>query len=217
MRINSLRDANYIFEGQRLSLVASASLDTRAPQPAAEPVAAQTGGEQVQAAPPAAVAASVEIDDYSVANDGTVRVIGAETLGHYADWLGLSAARLRQLNQLRYGEPLLLGRRLRLDFSLVAREQFEQRRREYHTRLQADYFEERRITGTQVHIVRRGESLWLIAQRYADLPIWLLQQYNPDSDLGDLRAGMQLVVPRVENSEPSLTGATGPGSAETTR
>jgi len=32
------------------------------------------------------------------------------------------------------------------------------------------------------------------------VPTWLLQQYNPDADLGDLRPGAQVVVPRVEES-----------------
>jgi hypothetical protein len=47
--------------------------------------------------------------------------------------------------------------------------------------------------------VRRGDALWTVTQRFAQLPIWLLQQYNPDVDLADLRPGTQIVMPRVEN------------------
>ena len=48
-------------------------------------------------------------------------------------------------------------------------------------------------------IVRRGDALWTVTQRFAQLPIWLLQQYNPDVDLADLRPGTQIVMPKVEN------------------
>ncbi|HEB90138.1 MAG TPA: LysM peptidoglycan-binding domain-containing protein, partial [Deltaproteobacteria bacterium] len=41
--------------------------------------------------------------DYTVASDGTILVQPNETLGHYAEWLGLRASRLRKINGLRYG------------------------------------------------------------------------------------------------------------------
>ena len=46
--------------------------------------------------------------------------------------------------------------------------------------------------------MRRGDSLWTMTQKFSNLPIWLLRQYNPDTDLSDLRAGTQVVMPRVE-------------------
>jgi LysM repeat protein len=137
--------------------------------------------------------------DYSIAKDNTIRVAAAETLGHYADWLHLSAARIRQLNKMKFAKPVLIGHRLKLDFGRVSREDFETKRREYHAELQATYFAEHRIIGTEVYIVRRGDALWTVTQRFAQLPIWLLQQYNPDVDLADLRPGTQIVMPRVEN------------------
>ena len=48
------------------------------------------------------------------------------------------------------------------------------------------------------YIVRRGDSLWTVTQRYARLPMWLIQQYNPDVDFSDMRAGLELTVPKVE-------------------
>ena len=95
--------------------------------------------------------------------------------------------------------PLVLGRRIRLDFDTVPRAAFEQRRREYHARLQAAYFASHRIAGTQVYIVRRGDSLWSITQRDVTLPVWLLQQYNPDLDFNDLHPGTQISLPQVED------------------
>ena len=47
-------------------------------------------------------------------------------------------------------------------------------------------------------MARRGDSLWSVTQR-GSLPVWLLQQYNPDVDFDDLRPGTQIVLPRVED------------------
>jgi membrane-bound lytic murein transglycosylase D len=46
--------------------------------------------------------------------------------------------------------------------------------------------------------VRPGESIWLLAQTRFNVPIWLLRQYNPDVDLGEVRPGTQLVIPHLE-------------------
>jgi membrane-bound lytic murein transglycosylase D len=136
--------------------------------------------------------------DYSVSKDDTIVVATAETLGHYADWLRVSANKLRQLNKLGYGKPVIVGRKVHLEFRRVTHEEFEQKRREYHQTLQASYFASHRIVGTEVYIARRGDSTWTITQRFAELPIWLIQQYNPDLDLADLHPGTQIVMPRVE-------------------
>ena len=92
-----------------------------------------------------------------------------------------------------------IGRRFKLNFARVSRAQFEQRRIEYHHRLQTEYFAAHRITGSDTYVARRGDSLWSVTQR-GSLPVWLLQQYNPDVDFDDLRPGTQIVLPRVEDA-----------------
>jgi hypothetical protein len=91
-----------------------------------------------------------------------------------------------------------MGRRLKLDFSKVSQAQFEVKRREFHEQLQAAFFANHRITGTQVYVARRGDSLWNVAQRNGSLPAWLVLHYNPDIDFGTLRAGLEIVIPKVE-------------------
>ena len=141
---------------------------------------------------------SADPTDYSVAHDDSIRVAAEETLGHYADWLGVSAQRLRDLNHMTMKKPVLVGHRLRLDFHKVSHDVFEQHRREYHQQLQAAYFAAHRISGTEIYIARPGDSLWTVTKRAKLVPEWLLVQYNPDVDFSELRAGMQIVIPRVE-------------------
>ena len=167
--------------------------------PASQPVSAAQAEALGPALGPAAdTEQSADPFDYSVAQDDTIRVAAEETLGHYADWLGVTSARLRELNHLKFHSPVLIGQRVRLDFSRVTREVFETLRHEYHRELQAAYFAGHRIVGTEIRIARPGDSVWTITQHRAQLPLWLLQQYNPDLDLTSLRAGTQIVMPRVE-------------------
>jgi membrane-bound lytic murein transglycosylase D len=225
MALNALRDQDHIYEGQRLLLAASPAEAAEAPAVAAsaaravaesraeshaadvaereaervQPVSeAQAVAQSANLVPGASAAATVDVTDYSVAADGSVRVAAAETIGHFADWLGIGASRLRALNGLHGGTPLVIGRRLKLDFRHVSSAQFEQRRRDYHQQLQAEYFATHRIVATEVYIARRGDSLWSLTKHDIGIPVWLLQQFNPDLDFGDLHPGAQIIVPRVE-------------------
>jgi membrane-bound lytic murein transglycosylase D len=136
--------------------------------------------------------------DYAVAGDDSIRVAAEETLGHYADWLGVSAQHVRDLNHMSIRKPVLVGHRLKLDFHKVSHDAFEQKRRDYHQQLQAAYFAEHRIGGTEIYIARAGDSLWTVTRRAKQLPEWLLVQYNPDVDFSELKPGTQIVIPRVE-------------------
>ncbi len=171
----------------------------RAAESAREPVSASQAEALSPALGPVSVSQGLaDSIDYQVRDDGSIRVEATETLGQYADWLQIPTQKLRNVNKLKARQPVLLGQKLKLDYSRVSREAFEQVRRDYHAKLQGEFFVQHRITGTEVYIVRRGDSLWTMTQKFSNLPIWLLRQYNPDTDLSDLRAGAQVVMPRVE-------------------
>ncbi|MBY0399279.1 LysM domain-containing protein, partial [Myxococcota bacterium] len=136
--------------------------------------------------------------DYSIADDRTILVQPNETLGHYAEWLGVRASRLRQLNGLRYGEPVVLHQKIRLDFANVPPADFERIRTEYHRELQEAFFSEWEIEGTSIFKVGPGDSIWSLSTRRFAVPIWLLRQYNPDVDLDSLSAGTAITVPKLK-------------------
>jgi membrane-bound lytic murein transglycosylase D len=178
---------------------AAAAARTRTASAGPQPVSAAQAEAIGPAIGPAADAEqNADPIDYSVAHDDTIRVTGDETLGHYADWLGVSTAHVREINHLKFRRAVLIGQRIRLDFRKVSREAFETRRREYHREIQASFFAAHRIVGTEVYVARPGDSLWTLTQHATQMPLWLVQQYNPDVDLADLRAGTQIVMPRVE-------------------
>jgi membrane-bound lytic murein transglycosylase D len=176
-----------------LAQPALAGAEAAAAEPAlAQPAtvaAAGSGGP-----PPTSLADPV----YGVDAKGRITVQADETLGHYADWLGVSAGRLRSLNGLRGNASVAIGARLRIDTSRVSADVFLNRRLEYHRTLEEDFFGAYQVTGTADHVLEPGESLWYLAYQKFNVPVWLLRQYNPDLDFGALAPGQRLIVPRVE-------------------
>ena len=139
--------------------------------------------------------------DYSVGDDLTIEVQPLETLGHYADWLGLKTQRLRDINGLAYRTPVVVGHRIKLDFGIVNTESFENLRADFHRQQQDTFFRNHTITGVTEHVVRRGESIWILSLRKYDVPVWLFRQYNPELDLDSVQPGTQLNCPiLVRNS-----------------
>lgn len=165
----------------------------------AEPASAAEA-EEIAPALPLTIQSDLSADpsDYSVVANDSIEVQAAETLGHYADWLELRAWRLRNLNSMRYGQPLVIGQRLSLDFSRVSVADFEHRRLDYHRSLQESFFKRFRIAGTSTHVIRQGESLWILARRKYEIPIWLLRQYNPDLNFNAVDIGANVTVPQLE-------------------
>jgi membrane-bound lytic murein transglycosylase D len=139
--------------------------------------------------------------DYSVGDDLTIEVHPLETLGHYADWLGLKTQRLRDINGLAFRTPVVVGQRIKLDFGIVNTESFENLRADFHRQQQDTFFRNHTITGVTEHVVRRGESIWILSLRKYDVPVWLFRQYNPELDLDSVQPGTRLNFPiLVRNS-----------------
>ena len=138
--------------------------------------------------------------DYTVLANNTIEIQAAETLGHYAEWLGIRASDIRRMNNMVFRQPVIIGERLELDFSKVNKQTFEQERREFHRDLQSDYFRNWRIRETEEHGITRGDFLVNLA-RERSVPMWLFRQYNPDIDAGRIQIGQVVVFPVVERVE----------------
>ena len=200
-RLNHIQANGILSVGERLRLPQAAGasplpagIAAAGPRPApVDKVEAQGPG----LGPGGHSAPTIDPTDYSVAANGTIRVASQESLGYYAEWLGVSAAELRRINHLPAGQPLQIGEEIRLDFRHVTPAQFEQQRVAYHRAIEASYFATHRITGTFSYVTRSGDSLWTLVQRFPALPEWLLRQYNPHVDFFALTPGTRLIIPRV--------------------
>jgi membrane-bound lytic murein transglycosylase D len=155
------------------------------------------GDDDVNALATAQVELAADPSDYSVSARNQIEVQALETLGHYADWLGLATQRLRDLNGMKYREPVEIGQMLTLDFSRVDVPTFEQRRLAYQQQRQNEFFATYQIADTEDHVIKTGESLWLLAERQYKVPVWLLRQYNPDLNLDRVNPGTVVKFPRL--------------------
>jgi len=219
--LNSLGSSNRIRAGQRLRLPAAG------PAPSAV-VSQTTQAAAVEAAVVASVDAPPEItpsalvgdiassllgtlqtallsdpSDYSVAADKSIEVHPLETLGHYADWLGIRTQRLRDINGLAFRTPVEVGSRIRLDLAAVDAKTFEDRRVAFHRVQQDRFFRSNIISGVTQHVISAGESIWILSLRKYNVPIWLFRQYNPEVDLHKVRPGITVSFPVL-----SAVGAT---------
>lgn len=143
-------------------------------------------------------ALSADPSDYTVASNNTVEIQASETLGHFADWLDLRAWDIRRLNNMAFRDPVIISKRLRLDFSKVNIAEFELKRRDFHSRLQQEFFSNYRIQNVEQYQVKRNDNVGNIARNRYSTPVWLLRQYNPGLDFNRIQIGQEIVFPLVE-------------------
>lgn len=144
---------------------------------------------------------SADPSDYTVASNNTVEVQASETLGHFAEWLSIRAWDVRRLNNMAFSDPVIVGKRLTLDFSSVNIAEFELKRREFHSTLQQEFFSNYRIQGVEQYEIKRNDNVGVIARNRYSTPIWLVRQYNPELDFNRIQIGQKIVFPLVEQAE----------------
>ncbi len=166
------------------------------PPPPKEPVS-ERQAQTTALLPAATPTGNADATDYAVHTDNTVIVQPGETLGHFADWAKVPSESLREMNKLHKNGVVTVGHKVKLDLSKVTADEFVAARREYHKHLQDEFFASHKIAATVTYSVKRGDALWTIAQQHGDLPVWLISQYNPDVNLGDLHPGVTVTLPQI--------------------
>ena len=211
--LNNLDSSHRIRAGQRLRLPAAGPAPAAAgsrppPEPvaaAAPPAAAPADAEAAEPTTPGGVASMLlgtiqtallsDPSDYSVAANNTIEIQSLETLGHFADWLEIRTQRLRDINGLAFRTPVEVGKRIRLDLGKVDAKVFEERRVAWHRDQQDSFFRENVISGVTEHVIEPGDSIWVLALREYDVPMWLFRQYNPEIDPQSVTTGTQVQFP----------------------
>ncbi|MDZ7263374.1 MAG: LysM peptidoglycan-binding domain-containing protein [candidate division KSB1 bacterium] len=137
---------------------------------------------------------------------GYIYVQPEETLGHYADWLGVPTQLLRNLNGLRYGVEIHLNQKIKVPYSVVSEKEFQQKRYEYHRGIEEDFFASFKVDSVVVHKIKRGENIWYLCNQVYEIPYWLVLKYNPNKNLEQLSSDDELLIPvvgKIENGSSS--------------
>jgi LysM repeat protein len=129
---------------------------------------------------------------------GIIRVEVEETLGHYAEWSKVTAAEIRRLNGIRYGQMIRIDQHLKIPLHRVTSEEFEENRFEYHRELSEDFFATYRVESVQTYTIKKGDNIWKLSREEFEVPLWLIRRYNMDVDFYKLMPSQKLLIPVVE-------------------
>ncbi len=131
-------------------------------------------------------------------NIGAIRAEVEETLGHYAEWLGVTASEIRRLNGFPYGRIIRVDQQIKIPLHRVSKEEFEERRFEYHKELTEDFFATYRVDNVEVYHIKRGDNIWTLSREEFEVPLWLIKRYNSHINFYKLVPSQELLIPVVE-------------------
>ncbi len=161
--------------------------------------------ERVDIAPPPrdpAVYAVTDRHDREGAAYGTIVVQPEESLALYADWLGISSEELRRLNHLKKGDGagpgVLPGQKLLLPFTATPPELFEGLRLNYLRETEDTFFAAYSVVGRKLYRVNAGDTIWDLCRNKFQIPLWLLGRYNATTNLSQLYAEQELIIPIIQ-------------------
>ena len=139
--------------------------------------------------------------DYSVALDDTIVLQASESVGQLADWLDVPTWDIRQLNNIPFSNQVPIGTKVLLPFDRVSKIDFENRRREFHSDLQQDFFESFTIRGAEEYQIKRTDNISRLALNRYSTPLWLVRQYNPGINFTGVYVGQRIVFPLIQSKD----------------
>jgi membrane-bound lytic murein transglycosylase D len=124
-----------------------------------------------------------------------------ETIGHYADWLGIATSKIRKLNNMGSGSDIRINKHITipvLQKDMI--DQFIESRLEYHMAIEEDFYSQYKVSDVKSHAIQKRETLWDITNQSDNenaLPLWLFKKYNKHLDLNTLVPGTIVWIPVI--------------------
>lgn len=129
---------------------------------------------------------------------GVVTASLNETMGHYADWLGVPVSHIRRLNGNK--RHIQVKQKVRIPLKPGVLERFKKTRLEYHMAQEEDFYSRYQVIDVKYRAIKSGDTLWSICQD-EEIPIWLFKKYNRDIDIERITLDTPLVIPVLETKE----------------
>ncbi|NNF98610.1 MAG: transglycosylase SLT domain-containing protein [Desulfobacteraceae bacterium] len=129
---------------------------------------------------------------------GRIQVMPEETLGHYTKWAKTDIRILHKLNGFTRQSVLKLHQDILIPIKKGGGDKFVFLRHAYHQNLQDTFFAQYRVENTIAYRVKPGDNVWRLAQIIFNVPLWLIDRYNPHVDLTQLKHSQKLMIPQVQ-------------------
>lgn len=142
----------------------------------------------------------LKVSDFAIRMAGrkmaNVTVKSEETLGHYAEWARVGLRSILRANNRRSSRGIRIGSVIKVPMR-VSREQFEKKRMEYHMQLLEDFFDAYKVEDEKKVAIKRRQSLWDLCVNDHNAPLWLVELYNPEVELENVRPGEYITIPAI--------------------
>jgi len=193
LRINGLSVHSVVRPGQRLQIVASPS------SPVVKHVSIAAVSRELIKPPDAELDIQIHVKHTGKRTRYRIRVQPEETLGHYADWLGLGSTHsLKTRNRLNRKHPLRVGQWLLLPvLQQQAIDRFEHQRAGFHALLLDEFRRNFQLQRIIRYRLARGDSAWHLSKRF-QIPWWLLTRMNPQLLDQPLQVGRMIRIPVIQ-------------------
>ncbi len=134
-----------------------------------------------------------------------------ETIGHYANWLGIPTSRIRKLNNMGRGSDIRINKRLLIPVNQKdILDQFIEARLEYHMAIEEDFYAQYKVSEVKPHVIQKRENLWDIfnsSENENAIPLWLFKKYNKQLDINRLAPGTTVWIPVIADKNQKDLGS----------
>ena len=128
--------------------------------------------------------------------DAPLIVQRGESLKHYAKWSGHSVDELMTMMDLS-SRRITAGKHLKVSFSPSTWKRFQRQRQAFRQDKETGFFAKNHVEDLVPYKVKKGDSVWKIANKNGGVPLWVLEKFNSRVDLAKLRPGMELLIPKL--------------------
>ena len=105
---------------------------------------------------------------------------------------------IRKLNGFGLKRKIHIHDYLRIPLDNISKQEFEEKRFEYHKKLQEDFFASYRVKDIESYQIKNGDNLWTLCQDVFEIPFWLFYKYNSKTNIYRLSPAQKLIIPRIE-------------------
>ncbi|NVM02154.1 MAG: transglycosylase SLT domain-containing protein [Candidatus Helarchaeota archaeon] len=123
-----------------------------------------------------------------------------ETIWHFAMWSGVSVNSIKRANNLRRSNSLKIHQKIKIPLSYKYYQKFEEERKEYHKKIEEEFFRIYEIESLIEHRIQKGENVWDICYHIYGVPLWLISKYNDLKKLKRVKPGDRIIIPLVRKS-----------------